>query len=134
MPHQLAQIVLLVNDYDEAIEFYTEKLLFELVEDTQRSPTKRWVRIRPQGATEGPTLLLAKAKNEEQRHFVGNQAGGRVFLFLHVDNFDEYFDHITSQGVEIRRPPSVEDFGKVALFADLYGNVWDLIDPRYQKT
>lgn len=124
----LNQITLVVNEYDEAIEFYTQKLGFELLEDTQMSPEKRWVRIKPSGAN-CCVLLLAKAANEAQRKSVGNQTGGRVFLFLYTDNFNSYFDHLERHNVKIIRAPSKEAYGTVAVFEDLYGNLIDLIEP-----
>jgi catechol 2,3-dioxygenase-like lactoylglutathione lyase family enzyme len=121
-------IALMVNDYDEAIKFYTEKLNFKLVEDTVLSETKRWVLISPP-ESDGCCLLLAKAANEEQRSRIGNQTGGRVFLFLHTNNFQEDFNNLKEKGVTIEREPSKEEYGTVAVFADLYGNLWDLIEP-----
>jgi catechol 2,3-dioxygenase-like lactoylglutathione lyase family enzyme len=128
MQQHLTQIALVVSDYDEAIDFYTNKLQFDLLEDTPLSETKRWVRVRPKGS-EGCGLLLAKAANEEQAARVGNQTGGRVFLFLHTDDLDRDYQNLLQHGITIVRPPSVEDFGKVLVFADLYGNLWDLIEP-----
>lgn len=130
MPHQkLALISIVVDDYDKAIAFYTDTLGFELVEDTLLSPSKRWVVVRPVGSPEGSGLLLAQAANPEQASRIGNQTGGRVFLFLHTDQFDTYFQDLVNKGVTIIRPPSVEPYGKVAVFEDLYGNLWDLIEP-----
>lgn len=126
--NQLVQIALVVRDYDEAIRFYTEKLRFTLVEDTVMSASKRWVVITP-GGQSGCRLLLAKAAGEEQASRIGNQTGGRVFLFLHTDNFQEYFRHLVSQEVKIVRQPATEPYGTVAVFEDLYGNLWDLIEP-----
>ena len=125
MPH-IAHITLLVKDYDEAISFYTEKLHFDIVEDTVISETKRWVLICPPGNTQC-CLLLAKAVNEPQMSCIGNQTGGRVFLFLHTDNFDRDYHNLIEKNVAIIRQPIVEPYGKVAVFADLYGNLWDLI-------
>ncbi len=125
---RLAHITLLVRDYDEAIKFYTEVLNFKLVEDTPMSETKRWVLVQPSGSTEC-NLLLAKAANEEQQSRIGNQTGGRVFLFLHTNDFFKQFDHLKTHGVRIIREPSVEEYGTVAVFADLYGNLIDLIQP-----
>lgn len=122
----IANISLVVHDYDEAIEFYTRKLGFELLEDTTLSATKRWVLVSPPGAT-GCRLLLAKAANEEQRSRVGNQTGGRVFLFLHTDDFWRDYQAYRAQGVEFVREPAAEPYGTVAVFRDLYGNLWDLI-------
>ena len=128
MQQRLAHIALVVADYDEAIEFYTKKLKFDLLEDTRLSETKRWVRVAPPGSN-GIGLLLAKAANEEQKSRVGNQTGGRVFLFLYTDNFDRDFANLLEHNVKIVREPSVEAYGKVAVFADLYGNLWDMIEP-----
>jgi len=129
MQQQIIQIALLVNDYDEAISFYTEKLNFDLLEDTVRSETKRWVRIAPAGSS-GFCLLLAKAANEEQKSRVGNQTGGRVFLFMYTDNFYRDYKNMTAKGIEFIRPPAEEDFGTVSVFKDLYGNLWDFIEPK----
>ena len=128
MKQRLAQIAILVDDYDEAIKFYTEKLHFSLVEDTWLSETKRWVLIRPKGSNEC-CLLLAKAANEEQKSRVGNQTGGRVFLFLHSDNFERDYQNLLTNQIEIVRQPQEEVYGTVAVFKDLYGNLWDLIEP-----
>lgn len=125
----ISQISLLVKDYDEAIKFYTQKLGFELIEDTQRSPEKRWVRIKPKGDGE-VTLLLAKAKNDEQLAHVGNQTGNRVFLFLNTDNIARDYALLQKNNVTVVRPPTEADFGKALVFADLYGNLWDLIEPK----
>jgi len=125
---RLAQITLMVNDYDEAIKFYTEILNFRLVEDTTLSEIKRWVVIQPPGSAEC-CMLLAKAANDEQKSRIGNQTGGRVFLFLYTDNFRSDYDNLTSKGVTIVRAPSIEKYGTVAVFADLYGNLIDLIEP-----
>lgn len=123
-------IALLVNDYDEAIEFYTRKLDFDLVEDTALSETKRWVLVAPKGS-QGCRLLLAKAANEEQKSRVGNQTGGRVFLFLHTDDFWRDYHKMLENKVNFVRTPSEETYGTVAVFEDLYGNLWDLIQPRH---
>jgi len=124
----LMHIALVVRDYDEAIKFYTEKLNFQLVEDSALNETKRWVLVAPPGSN-GCCLLLAKAANDEQKSRVGNQTGGRVFLFLHTNNFQEDFSNLKKNGVTIVREPSKEEYGTVAVFADLYGNLWDLIEP-----
>jgi uncharacterized glyoxalase superfamily protein PhnB len=129
MQQYLAGISLVVNDYDEAIEFYTRKLSFTLLEDTRMSETKRWVVIVPPGST-GCTLLLAKAANDAQKAAVGNQTGGRVFLFLHTDNFDRDYKKMQEAGIEFIESPRQEAYGKVVVFADLYGNRWDLIEPK----
>lgn len=131
MQQQLIQMALLVHDYDEAIAFYTQKLHFVLVEDTILSATKRWVRIAPRGS-EGACLLLAQAVTAEQKQAVGNQAGGRVFLFLNTDNFDRDYQHLLNQEITIVRTPTRQPYGTVAVFADLYGNLWDLIGPSSQ--
>lgn len=128
MKQNIAQLALVVNDYDEAIEFYTKKLRFNLIEDTMISPTKRWVVVAPPGST-GCKLLLAKAAGEEQKSRVGNQTGGRVFLFLHTDNIRRDHQQMKEQGIEFVRELSDEPYGTVAVFKDLYGNLWDLIQP-----
>lgn len=129
MPH-LAHIALVVRDYDEAIAFYVGKLGFTLVADEyQPEQDKRWVLVRPPGAPDSATtILLARASSPEQEAFIGNQAGGRVFLFLATDDFDRDHAAFTSAGVEWIRPPAVQPYGKVAVFADLYGNLWDLVE------
>ena len=126
---KLVHIALLVKDYDEAIRFYTETLGFKLIEDTRQNETKRWVLIQPPGQSECQ-LLLAKAANEEQLSRVGNQTGGRVFLFLQTSNFREDFEKLKAKGVKIVRGPAEEKYGTVAVFEDLYGNLIDLIGPR----
>ncbi len=123
----IGQIALVVNDYDEAIEFYTQKLDFSLIEDTKLSESKRWVVVRPKGNADC-SLLLAKASGEEQKGRVGDQTGGRVFLFLYTDDFKNYYKRLLENGVKIVRQPVSEVWGKVAVFADLYGNLWDLIE------
>lgn len=128
MHQRLIQITLVVDDYDKALSFYTEKLNFVLIEDTVMSDVKRWVVIAPPGSKEC-CLLLAKAANEEQKSRIGNQTGGRVFLFLHTDNFQRDFENLKAKGITIIRGPVVEPYGQVAVFADLYGNLWDLIEP-----
>ena len=128
MKQSLAHIAIVVKDYDEAIEFYTKKLHFDLIEDTQLSETKRWVLVRPKGSGEC-CLLLAKAANERQLNRVGDQTGGRVFLFLHTNNFERDYKNLLDQKIEIVRPPQKEEYGTVAVFKDLYGNLWDLIEP-----
>lgn len=128
MNQQIVHIAIVVDDYDEAIAFYTKKLHFRLIEDTQLSETKRWVKVVPPGNSTC-SLLLAKAATEEQRSRVGNQTGGRVFLFLYTDDFDRDYDNLIQNKVTIVRPPVIQDWGKVAVFEDLYGNMWDLIEP-----
>ncbi len=118
----------MVNDYDEAIEFYTKKLHFDLIDDTTLSETKRWVLVRPKGTNEC-CLLLAKAANKEQSRRVGNQTGGRVFLFLYTDNFERDYKNIINHEIKIIRQPVDEIWGRVLVFSDLYGNLWDLIEP-----
>ena len=133
MHQRIAHIALVVRDYDEAIEFYTRKLHFDLVEDTILSDVKRWVLVAPKGANEC-CLLLAKAANKQQATRIGNQAGGRVFLFLYTDNFERDYQNLLDHHITIVRPPKVEPYGQVAVFADLYGNLWDLIEPSQNNT
>ena len=128
MNQHLAHITVLVNDYDEAIKFYTEKLHFTLIENTFITETKRWVLVEPTGS-DGCSLLLAKAATEEQQRMVGNQTGGRVFLFLYTDNFQRDYQNLIDQKITIVREPSVEYYGRLTVFKDLYGNLWDLIEP-----
>lgn len=125
---KLALVALVVNDYDEAIAFYRDKLGFRLVEDTAQSATKRWVIMSP--AEGSCQILLAKAANEEQQQAIGNQTGGRVFLFLHTNDFETDYQRMMDRGVHFVRPPSKEAYGTVAVFEDLYGNLWDLIEPN----
>ena len=129
MNQSIANIALVVDDYDKAIEFYTQKLHFTLIEDTVLSDTKRWVILTPKGST-GCSLLLAKAANDEQFSRVGNQTGGRVFLFLNTDNFQRDYQNLIEKGITIVREPVLETWGMVAVFSDLYGNLWDLIEPN----
>ena len=129
MHQHLAHISLVVSDYDEAIQFYTQKLHFQLLEDTPLSDTKRWVLVAPPGSG-GCALLLAKAANEEQKSRVGNQTGGRVFLFLHTDDFWRDYHNLLKHNIRIVRGPVEEAYGTVAVFEDLYGNLWDLIGPN----
>jgi len=124
----IAHLALVVKDYDEAIAFYTEKLGFRLIEDTVLSETKRWVLVAPPGSGQC-SLLLARAANTEQMNSVGNQTGGRVFLFLFTDNFDRDYRAMLGKGIHFVRPPASEEYGTVAVFEDLYGNLWDLIEP-----
>ena len=123
----IARVSVVVRDYDEAIDFYTSVLDFDLLEDSRLSDQKRWVIVAPKGASEC-ALLLAKAANDEQLSRVGNQTGGRVFLFLYTDNFARDFDRLLKHNVKIIRHPTSEPYGTVAVFADLYGNLWDLIE------
>lgn len=128
MPQSLAYIALLIKDYDEAIKYYTQTLHFTLIEDKEMSATKRWVIIAPAGST-GTTILLAKASNEEQQSRVGNQTGGRVFLFLYTDDIERDYKNLLDKNVKIVETLTTKPHGKVLVFADLYGNLWDLIEP-----
>lgn len=128
MKQSLAQIALVVEDYDEAIKFYTEKLHFRLIEDSLLTETKRWVVIAPPGS-DGCRLLLAKAANNEQSTRIGNQTGGRVFLFLHTDDINRDYQNLLKQNIKIVRNMSYKTYGIVLVFEDLYGNLWDLIQP-----
>lgn len=138
MKQSIIHVALVVRDYDEAIAFYTEKLHFSLVEDTyQPEQDKRWVVVAPPGSA-GTTLLLAKASRPEQSPFIGNQTGGRVFLFLATDDFWRDYNEMTSRGIKFLREPKEESYGLVAVFEDLYGNLWDLLQinsnhPLYEQ-
>jgi len=123
----IASVALVVKNYDEAIDFYTNKVGFELVEDTDFGNGKRWVVVAPKN-TQGTSLLLAQASTEQQENAVGNQAGGRVFLFLQTDDFYRDFKLMAEQGVQFEEKPREEAYGIVAVFSDLYGNKWDLIE------
>lgn len=128
MRQSIVHIAIVVRDYDEAIDFYTNKLNFDLIEDTyQPEQDKRWVVVAPKGSRE-TTILLAKASKEEQEPFIGNQAGGRVFLFLNSDDFWRDYNDMVDKGIEFVRPPKEADYGTVAVFKDLYGNLWDLLE------
>lgn len=127
MSRKIAHIALVVRDYDEAIEFYTQRLGFILLEDTILSETKRWVLIAPNLDTLSCTLLLAKAADDTQESFIGNQTGGRVFLFLDTDDFYRDYNDFKAKGINFIREPNQEEYGTVAVFEDLYGNLWDLI-------
>ena len=127
MANHINQLTLVVKDYDEAIAFYTQKLHFELIEDTVLSDTKRWAVVAPKNSQ--CRLLLAKAANDEQLKSVGNQTGGRVFLFMNTDNFDGEYQNLVDNQIKIVREPSNETYGRVLVFEDLYGNLWDLIEP-----
>ena len=132
MDQRLVQLALVVKDYDEAIAFYTGKLGFELIEDTWMNESKRWVVVKPKG--DGTcSLLLAKASGPEQENAVGNQTGGRVFLFLHTDNLWRDYKNMIANEVKFVREPSEEPYGTVAVFEDLYGNLWDMIQPKHEK-
>ncbi|CCN45505.1 putative Glyoxalase, Glyoxalase/Bleomycin resistance protein/Dioxygenase superfamily [Vibrio nigripulchritudo MADA3029] len=127
MEQSIVHIALVVKDYDEAIDFYVNTLNFELIEDTyQPEQDKRWVVVSPPGS-KGVTLLLARASKEEQEPFIGNQAGGRVFLFLRTDDFWRDYERMRAKGITFIREPSEQDYGTVAVFEDLYGNRWDLL-------
>jgi catechol 2,3-dioxygenase-like lactoylglutathione lyase family enzyme len=127
MKQSIVHIALVVKDYDEAINFYTQKLNFELIEDTyQPEQDKRWVVVSPPNS-KGVTLLLARASKPEQEPFIGNQSGGRVFLFLNSDDFWRDYNDMKSKGIEFVREPKKQDYGMVAVFKDLYGNLWDLL-------
>lgn len=129
MKRRIAQVALLVKEYDEAIDFYVNKLNFNLVEDTRLDENKRWVLVSP-NTENSSNLLLAKAEGEIQLASVGNQSGGRVFLFLHTTNFKEDFQNLLNHSIKIVREPVDEPYGTVAVFEDLYGNLWDLIEPK----
>jgi len=124
---ELSSIALLVHDYDEAIRFFTRALRFQLLEDERRPGAKRWVRVAP--AAGGAALLLAKAATPEQERAVGNQSGGRVFMFLRTDDFGTDYEHMKAHGVRFTESPRREHYGTVVVFLDLYGNKWDLIGP-----
>jgi len=129
MRQYIAHITLVVNDYDEAIRFYTAKLNFILVEDTVLTANKRWVLIKPKGATEC-CILLAKAVGMEQKKSIGNQTGGRVFLFLYTNDFWRDYKQMLTDNICFTREPKEEPYGIVAVFKDLYGNLWDLIEQK----
>ena len=129
MQQRIAHIALVVRDYDEAIEFYTQKLEFNVLEDTKIDEQKRWVMVAPPGAKEC-ALLLAKASNDEQAKSIGNQTGGRVFLFLFTDDFTRDYEKMVKRNIHFVRPPTNFEYGRVAVFEDLYGNLWDLIEPN----
>jgi uncharacterized glyoxalase superfamily protein PhnB len=127
---RLALISLVVRDYDEALDFYVGKLGFELIEDTYiPEQDKRWVVVAP-SLSAGAHVLLARASNPQQLTHIGNQTGGRVFLFLHTDDFRRHYERYRAQGIEFVRPPTEQPYGTVAVFKDLYGNLWDLVQPR----
>jgi len=127
MPARLATIAIVVRDYDEAIAWYTERVGFELIEDTPLTPEKRWVVVEPPGG--GTRILLARAANEHQQSRIGDQTGGRVFLFLETDDFERDYAAFQDRGVRFVRPIAEEPYGTVSVFEDLYGNLWDLIQP-----
>jgi catechol 2,3-dioxygenase-like lactoylglutathione lyase family enzyme len=129
MNRRLVHISILVDDYDRAIEFYTQKLDFDLITDERLTEKKRWVLVKPKGNGDC-SILLAKADGENQEKMIGHQAGGRVFLFMTTDNFDRDFMNLKKQNIKIVREPSDEVYGRVTVFEDLYGNKWDLIEPK----
>lgn len=130
MQQRIGLISLVVDSYDDALAFYVDKLNFVLIEDTyQPEQDKRWVVVRPPGAAVGTGLLLAEGRGEVQRARIGDQAGGRVFLFLYTDDFARDFANLEAQGITIIRQPKTGAYGTVAVFSDLYGNLWDLIEP-----
>lgn len=133
MKQRIALVAIVVGDYDEAIAWYTQKLGFTLVEDTPMTPGKRWVVVKPAGDA-GTALLLAKAANESQKEAIGRQTGGRVFLFLHTDDFRRDHAIYKKRGVIFVEGPREESYGTVAVFTDLYGNRWDLIEPKASKS
>ena len=133
MKQSIAHVALIVEDYDKAIDFYTNKLHFTLIEDTyQPEQDKRWVVVAPPNSN-GTTLLLARASKPEQEAFIGNQSGGRVFLFLSTDDFRRDYNDMVERGINFIREPKKADYGTVAVFEDLYGNLWDLVqfDPDH---
>ena len=136
VPQTIAQITVVVREYDEAIAFFTQSLDFELIEDTpstdRQGRNKRWVLIAPRGSR-GTQILLAKASNEEEASRIGNQTGGRVFLFLYTDDFWRDYNAMQEKGVKFVREPQEEPYGTVAVFEDLYGNKWDLLQPARGK-
>jgi catechol 2,3-dioxygenase-like lactoylglutathione lyase family enzyme len=133
MNQSIALVSLVVREYDDAIQFYVGKLGFALIEDTDvPEQAKRWVVVAPPGATES-RLLLARASTPEQQLHIGNQTGGRVFLFLHTDDFWRDYNSYKERGIEFVREPRDEAYGTVAVFKDLYGNLWDLIGPKTAK-
>jgi len=127
MKQTLGHVALVVRDYDEALRFFTESLGFQVIEDTPLEPGKRWVLVCPPNSS-GTSLLLAQASTPEQASRIGNQTGGRVFLFLHTDDFWRDYRRMTQRGIKFRREPRDEPYGTVAVFEDLYGNLWDLLE------
>ncbi len=129
MSRSIAALALVVRDYDEAIAFFTKVLRFEIIEDTPLGGGKRWVVVAPSNS-QGASLLLAKAATPEQKTHIGNQTGGRVFLFLHTDDFEGDYEYMQSQGIQFAEEPRDEPYGRVVIFFDLYGNKWDMIQPH----
>lgn len=132
MNQRIAYITLVVDDYDKAIKFYTEKLDFILIENTILSEEKRWVLVAPK-SSDNFCFLLARAANKEQRSRIGNQTGGRVFIFLHTDNFWRDYHKMVENKINFTQLPRKEEYGTVAVFEDLYGNLWDLIEPKIKS-
>jgi catechol 2,3-dioxygenase-like lactoylglutathione lyase family enzyme len=132
MNQRLAHVTIVVRDYDEALEFYTRKLFFTIIEDTRLTEEKRWILIAPQGNRDC-FILLAKAANDRQAASVGNQTGGRVAFFLHTDDFWRDFEVLKQNKVKFVREPQEQEYGTVAVFEDLYGNLWDLVEPKIRK-
>jgi len=133
MNQRLAHVAIVVKDYDEAIEFYSKKLGFKLIEDTKLTEDKRWVLLSPIGDN-SCSILLAKAANDRQNSSIGNQTGGRVFLFLYTDDFWTDYNQMIQNQIRFIRQPKDEEYGIVAVFEDLYGNLWDLIQPKQDKS
>ena len=130
MKHSIVHVAIVVKDYDEAIDFYTRKLGFELIEDTYiQGQNKRWVLVAPKNS-KGAAILLAKASNPEQAGFIGNQTGGRVFLFLSTDDFWREYNQFLANGIKFVRNPEKYEYGAAAVFEDLYGNLWDLLEHK----
>jgi len=129
MKQTLGHIALVVRDYDEALRFFTESLGFQVIEDTPLEPGKRWILVRPPNSS-GTSLLLAQASTPEQASRIGDQTGGRVFLFLHTDDFWRDYRRMTERGIKFKREPRDEPYGTVAVFEDLYGNLWDLLESK----
>ncbi|HEY6957142.1 MAG TPA: VOC family protein [Flavisolibacter sp.] len=132
MNQRLAHVTIVVRDYDEALEFYTRKLFFTIIEDTRLTEEKRWILIAPQGNRDC-FILLAKAANDRQAASVGNQTGGRVAFFLHTDDFWRDLEVLKQNKVKFVREPQEQEYGTVAVFEDLYGNLWDLVEPKIRK-
>lgn len=132
LAQMIVRVTVVINEYAEAIDFFTQKLGFHLIEDTKISETKRWVVVGPKSES-GCQLLLAKAANDDQKAAVGNQTGGRVFLFLYTDNFWKDYRLMLEAGVRFKEPPREEEYGTVVVFEDLYGNLWDLVEPTSKQ-
>ena len=132
MTQTLGYVALVVRDYDEAVKFFTESLGFNVIEDTVQGQGKRWILVAPPN-TRGTSLLLAQASTLEQASRIGNQTGGRVFLFLHTDDFWRDYRQMKARGIKFRETPRDEPYGTVAVFEDLYGNQWDLLEPKHSR-